>query len=57
MRSRSKTASAINVLIVGLLFSIAHIRWGSGIGLFCLSCNYLSEATQKRGSGFPKPRL
>ncbi|NLW89728.1 MAG: CPBP family intramembrane metalloprotease [Clostridiaceae bacterium] len=30
MRSRSKTASAINVLIVALLFSIAHIRWSFG---------------------------
>ena len=30
MRSRSKTASAINVLIVALMFSIAHIRWSFG---------------------------
>ena len=32
MHPRSKIASAINVLIVALLFAIAHIRWSVGIG-------------------------
>lgn len=30
MRSRSKIADTVNVLIVALLFSIAHIRWSFG---------------------------
>lgn len=30
MHSRSKTADTVNVLIVALLFSIAHIRWSFG---------------------------
>jgi len=30
MRSRSKIADTVNVLIVALLFSIAHVRWSFG---------------------------